>query len=188
MPGFVLKLKGKLDAATGRCVAEKYVAVIQGKLSTLEAREALLAQRRLLKLRTNGAVAISSISANQKTLDAVPQPRAENSKSDIQANRDNEQRRARAITAIRDNYRTIVEINEQMTDVDSCLEQRLFKTRQLAVKKLSEYVSGVRSTFPDFDYGLKVTDVAKRMYSESHMHTDAAIRMAAERIMERGSV
>lgn len=185
-PNFLLKLKGKLDAKKGVTVVESFVNKMKERCKANENNEVLKAEKILFLSRKEGAGLLASIKNNRDILQKIPDERIENSAPDIRANRRNTERSLSASSGINDACEKLTSINEFIIDINTCLQQRIMKTRNLCSAKINTYLSGAFEVGADYKEDLSYDDTAAMRYIEKHSVCDNAIKTAVDSVYEGG--
>ena len=128
LPGFILRIKGKLDSRKGANTIQAFVKRLVHRVYVLESQEYLLAEELLKNYRTNAAQALFVL--NDMILVK------ENNKVALQQNRGIAASRAQASA-------TVIEANEKISNVHSLFAERILKIRNYNDSKLQQYFSGV---------------------------------------------
>jgi len=175
-PMFVLTIKGKRDAKKGEHIAEAYINKVRAKCQSLENQEVLTAEEILYNSRREAAVLMSSMCQDKDILGNIPNARTEASPLDVRANRRNAAQRANTVSIIKNNFEKLIQINELITDIDTCLEERIMQTRQLCTERLNAYILGVREVHIEFVNNIEYDNSASNVYEAKHKACDEAIR------------
>ncbi len=180
LPGWILRLKGRIHARHGASVVSVYIERLLKKLCTLEAREALETEKELYATRNTAANCLTSIRQEIKALSKMPDAVAETSDMAIRANRRNAADVETHQKTISTCIRTITSANESLINGLINLEVRIKATRAQAEEKLLQYIVGVRKKLSDFTFDLNVVEnTAVEIYVEKHRVLDNAISKLA---------
>jgi len=186
-PSFILKWKGKQDAKKGDTIAETYINKVKAKCRALESREVLKAEEILFPSRKEGAALMASMRSGKNSLDTLPDKRSGNAASDMLANRMAASHRTSTLGLVKENLEKLVQINELIVNVNTCLEQRIFKMRHLCSERLEAYMIGVREVCPGFGEDITYDDTANEVYQVKHLECDTAIKNAVSGIYKGGT-
>lgn len=185
-PMFILKIKGKRDAKKGTNIAETYINKVKAKCRACENREVLTAEEILYDSRREAAVLMSSMCQDKDILGTIPNARTETSPLDVRVNRRNASQRMNTISMIKGNFERLVQINELIIDINTCLEQRILKTRHLCTERLNAYILGVREVHLEFDNNIDYDNSASDMYEVKHKACDEAIKNTVATVYTAG--
>lgn len=187
LPMFVLKIKGKADAKKGETVVAEYTKKLLIKCSACENKEVLKAEQLLFHSRSEAVKIMATLFKDKDDLRGIPAPKPEKNSIDIRSNRRNAGNRALTIHTINTKYETLGHINELIIDVNTCLEQRILKTRAKAKVKISAYLYGVKQQ-AGFNYNDETSfdDAAVKKYNLKHEDCDEAVKKAVAYIYSGG--
>ena len=182
-PGFVLKFKGKIDSKKAESAAMAFCEKLFNRCQALENKEIICAEEILYSPRKQASQILAGMSGNQAYLKTIPGTIPEASATHIRANKRNSAARSSVSAELKNQLKSICEIHETITTINSTLEQRIDKTRNLCVEKLNMYIAGLRSgNHKDFTYVPEFSDKALKDYIEKHSIGDSAIRAKAEQV------
>lgn len=181
-PAFILKLMGRFHAKRDIAVAEAFLKKYRDKCVTLENQEVLAAEQLLFDARTEAASILTALKFHNSALKGIPAPKEEKEAADIRINGRNNGKRSTLSSAISSSYDRLIKLNEMITDIDTCLEERILKTRHLCSEKTDAYILGVRYVDEDFSYDEEYSDIAIERYNSKHDATDTAIANALSSI------
>lgn len=182
MPSFILKYLGKLHANQDIAIAEAFIQKYHEKCIALENREVLTAEQLLFDARNEGNSILLTIKGSIEKLSEKPLAVSGNKPEDIRAKSRDNGTRSVASATLNSSLDKLIKLNEFITDIDTCLEQRILKTRAICSEKLTAYLMGVRSVDKYFDLEQKYDNVALDSYNKKHDHTDRAIAKAVEAV------
>ncbi len=180
LPGWVLRLKGRIDARHGVSVVNAYIGRLLKKLCSLEAREALATEKELYVTRETAAICLTTISQEANSLSEMSDAVPETSDIAIRANQRNAAAAEMHRNAVKANIRTITSANELIINGLTNLEERITTMRANAKEKILQYIAGVRKKLPDFTFDLNVEEnTAVDIYAANHSVLDGAISKVA---------
>lgn len=185
MPGMLLRIKGKLDSHCGQGVCDAYIMKLRSRLAAIESREVTRAENELFDSRKEAAVILTSFAEKRKRLEGIPQETNGISIEEIRTDRKNAQKREDIEKDILRALESLTSINEAIVNVDTILEERIYRARNHADAKIQAYVEGVRSGGQE-DYRMTdpVDDRAREAYRRKHQMLDGKIREMAKSVYE----
>lgn len=180
LPGWFMRLKGRLDAKHGLSVVKAYINRLLKRLASLESREALVVEKQLCLTRDSAAVCIENIGRSKNAIAKAPSDMPATSDIAVRANRRNAARIEANRSAIDSSMRVIISSNETLIDELTNLEERIKTMRAKCGEKVMQYVLGVRKRISDFAYDFTVDDnTAVELYVDQHKELDDEIRRIA---------
>lgn len=180
LPGWVLRLKGRIHARYGASVVSAYIGRLLRKLCSLEDREVLETEKALYPTRDTAANCLTTISREANALSQMPDAVPENSDIAIRTN----QRNAAAVETHKNTIsactRTITSANELIINGVTILEGRIATMRAKTEEKILQYIAGVRKKLPDYTFDLNAEEnTAVDIYVANHRVLDNAISKLA---------
>ncbi len=183
MPNFLLKFKGKLDSKRGSTVPDAYIDKLKRKCEAIENKEAITAEGILSVDRKSAAVAIYNVSEKRKYLDNKPEIKENTSAKAIRENRRRASQIISAESSIESGYTTLCNVNQNIVNIDTILDERITKTRKKASEKINVYISGVRSgKLKDYSADFEFLNDAYEIYQQKHSEDDDKIRQIVDSI------
>lgn len=180
LPGWFLRLKGKIDAKHGSSVVNAYIGRLLKKLCSLESREALETEKELYPTRQSAAKSLATLAQENVALSDTPDNIPEINDTAVRINQRHSAEADSHRNAIRSSIYTIASANEQIINGMTILEERISTMRAKAKEKILQYISGVRKKLPDFNYDLNIEEnTAIEIYEDNHRELDEAIRKVA---------
>lgn len=188
MPGWILKIKGKFDSRKGKGVCDTYIFRLNKKLTVLESREAILAEKWLFESRRKAALVLTGFAEQKKISEKISDGLETGSVEDIRANRKNTEKRNFAKAGLKNSMENLTIINEQIISVNMILDERINKMRNKAEEKIHAYISGVRSgKLENYEHNAENRDdTAREIYKANHEDLDNRIRKVVAFKMDEG--
>lgn len=181
LPNFLLKLIGRLDAHKGgEDVALAHVQRYLEKCTSIEGMECLASEAFLKKARSEGAVNLDIIENTSKEIPDMPGDIEAEHTWDVLENRRRASNKAKAKDAVKAARSRLYEINEEIINGTSILEQRVSKIRKSAASKISVYIKGVRAGgITSFDPDVSFSEIVVENYYKKHKRDKAIAAVAA---------
>lgn len=180
MPNFLLKFIGRLDAHKGEDVALAHVQRYLEKCTSIEDMECLASEAFLKKARSEGAVNLDIIENTSKEIPDMPGDIEAEHTWDVLENRRRASNKARAKDAVKAARSRLYEINEEIINGTSILEQRVAKIRKRAASKIAAYVKGVRAGgITSFEPDVSFSEIVVEKYYRKHKRDKAIAAVAA---------
>lgn len=180
MPNFILKIIGKIDARKGEDVAKAHIERYLEKCTSLEDMECLLSEEFLKQPRAEGAANLDIIENTPKEIPEMPGSIDEQHTWDILENRRRASDKERAQKTVKAARSRLYEINEEIINGTSILEQRIAKIRKRATSKIKAYIKGVRAGgIPTFSPNITFSEVYVDKYYKKHKRDKAIAAVAA---------
>lgn len=187
VPGIFLRIKGKLDSRRGQGVCDAYIEKLRSKLSAIESREVTCAENELFDSRKEAAVILTNFSEKKRKLQEIPQETNGISIEEIRADRKNAKKREATKTDIHRALESLASINETIVNVDTILEERIYRARNHTDAKIRMYMEGVRSgKQKDYCMTDPADDLAREAYYQKHQMLDEKIREMVQSVYEEG--
>ena len=152
MPGFLLKIKGKLDSGKGETIPNAYIhknlniKVTDNEVSLIHDNN-MIAKTMLEKERKAAASAITNIAQKKRKLCGIPGEVSEDSDSPFVVRENNRNKKAKQeiLADINHCYEELSIIQEQLIGGQTVLDERVEKTRNLGMRSVNKYIEGVQS-------------------------------------------
>lgn len=179
MPGFLLKIKGKLDSGKGETIPNAYIHKMLSCCAGIENSEVIHAESMLEKERKAAASAITNIAQKKRKLCGIPGEVSEDSDSPFVVRENNRNKKAKQeiLADINHCYEELSIIQEQLIGGHTVLDERVEKTRNLGMRSVNKYIEGVRSgKLPEYDPEITFFDNARFLYLNRHEEGDRKIR------------
>jgi len=174
LPDILFRLKGRIDAKRTSTFANENIDKLIYTTDGLINKEILRAQEILHPVREEAAQLIASIQVSKNAIKELTLKQSDTFAVVIRLNK-------QLNSAIRSNMNSLSVINEFIITVTEALKQRIEKTRKVCLKKVSAYVTGLRSGgMPDYKYEVKFQDTSLKNYIESHEKLDKKIKSLVE--------
>ncbi|MEY8428026.1 hypothetical protein AALA00_09990 [Lachnospiraceae bacterium 46-15] len=180
LPGWILRIKGKLDSKKGKGVCDEYIHHLSKRLVVMESAEVIRAENGLFEDRKKAAAVLAGFSEQKELLDREPDGRQKGSDVEaIRANRKDAERKEAARSGLRDGIENLTVINEQIINTDTVLDERINKMRSKAAEKIHAYVVGIRcGELREYTCDLSAPeDSAREIYIAKHRELNEKIRM-----------
>ena len=176
MPGFLLKIKGKLDSGKGETIPNAYIHKMLSCCAGIENSEVIHAESMLEKERKAAASAITNIAQKKRKLCGIPGEVSEDSPFSIRENHRNKKAKQEILDDIDHCYEELSIIQEQLIVGQTVLDERVEKTRNMGMRSVNKYIEGVRSgKLPEFDPEITFFDNARFLYLNRHEKGDRKI-------------
>ena len=186
LPGWILRVKGRLDSKKGKGVCDEYIHHLSRRLVAMESEEAICAENGLFEDRKKAAAILAGFSEKEELLDREPDSKqAGNDVEAIRAGRRDAEKKEAARSGLRNAIENLTVINQQIINTDIVLDERINKMRSKAAEKIHAYVVGIRcGELGEYTCDLsEPEDSAREIYTEKHRELDGKIRMV---ILGRG--
>ena len=159
LPGFILRIKGRIDSRKGANAVETFIRRMIHKVYVLENQEYMFADKCLKVDRNEAANALSVL--GEKSVETPP-----DSKVAQQHHKNIAAKRSQASARIIDAY-------EHLCHIHALVEEHCMRIRNYNDAKLQQYFSGVTV---DFNKDYAYSDEAKDRYLDHHKACDTAVR------------
>lgn len=178
LPGWILRIKGRFDSKKGKGVCDEYIHRLTKKLAAMEADEVIDAENALHAVRKEAAVTITGFSEQKAALAKIPENTGKDTVETIRNNRRNSKRRSDVINELKTSVEKLTNINEQIINVNTVMDERIYKMRNNAAEKIHAYIVGIRcGSLDDYRYDLSEADnYAEEIYRTKHEKLDEKIR------------
>lgn len=177
LPGFLIKLKGKLDSRKGEQIPNAYVQKMLSCCAGNENAEVIYTESMLINDRKNASAAITNIASKKRLLASVPKEISEDSPYTIRENNRNRKAIEEMLAEIHQHYEDLSVIHEHITDIHTVLDERVERTRNIGMCSINKYIEGVRSgKLPEYDPEITFFDNAVFVYLRRHEEGDKKIR------------
>lgn len=179
LPNFILKFLGRIDAHKGEDVALAHIDRYLEKCTSIEDGECLISEEFLKKVRSEGAANLNIIENTSKEIPNMPGDIAAEHAWDMLENRRRANNKANAQNSVRAARSRLYEINEEIINGTSILDQRIAKIRKRAASKMAAYIKGVRAGgITSFNPDISFSETVVEKYYKKHKR-DRAIAAVA---------
>lgn len=180
LPNFILKLMGRIDAHKGEDVALAHIDRYLKKCLSIESGECLVSEEALKNVRSEGAANLDIVENTAKEIpDMLGDIKAEHT-WEVLENRRRASNKARAKEAVKTARSRLYEINEEIINGTSILDQRVAKIRKRAASKIAAYIKGVRvGGITSFDPDVSFSETVVERYYKKHKRDKAIAAVAA---------
>lgn len=180
LPNFILKFLGKMDAHKGEDVALAHINRYLERCISIEDGECLVSEEFLKKARSEGAANLDIIENLSKEIPDMPGDIEAKHAWDILENRRRANNKEMAKGAVKAARSRLYEINEEIINGTSILDQRIAKIRKRAASKIAAYIKGVRAGgIASFDPDISFSDSVVEKYYKKHKRDKAIAAVAA---------
>ena len=179
-PNFILKFIGRIDARKGKDVALAHIDQYLEKCTSIEDIECLISEEYLKKIRSEGASCLDVIENTSNEIPDMPGNIEAKHSWEVLENRRRANNKIRAKDAVKVARSRLYEINEEIINGTSILDQRITKIRKKAASKIAAYVKGVRAGgLTSFDPDITFSEVVVDKYYKKHKRDKAIAAVAA---------
>ncbi|MBR3299297.1 MAG: hypothetical protein IKI64_08840 [Clostridia bacterium] len=186
LPGWILRIKGKLDARHGPPVVNSYIKRLLHRLSSFENQEVLWTEDEMHSTRDSAARSLSGMKSGKESLSSASDASSGSTARDVRASRRASAEQASLRSSISAAKTTVVSANELIIDSNTRVEERIKKMREKTLEKLMFYLQGVRRKLVDFDYDFSpIENGALEIYMSNHRELDDAIRRTAYSLIDK---
>ena len=186
LPGWILRIKGKLDARHGPPVVNSYIKRLLHRLSSFENQEVLWTEDEMHSTRDSAARSLSGMKSGKESLSSASDASSGSTARDVRASRRASAEQASLRSSISAAKTTVVSANELIIDSNTRVEERIKKMREKTLEKLMFYLQGVRRMLVDFDYDFSpIENGALEIYMSNHRELDDAIRRTAYSLIDK---
>lgn len=186
LPGWILRIKGRLDARNGPPVVNAYIKRLLHRLSSFENREVLWTEDEMHNTRDSAARSLASMKSGKESLASAPAASSGMSARDIRITRIASAEQASLRGSISSARMTVVSANELIIDSNTRVEERVKKMREKTLEKLMFYLHGVRKKLSDFDCDFTpIENGALEIYMSNHRELDDTIRRTAYSLIDK---
>lgn len=169
LPNFILRFLGRIDAHKGEDVALAHIDRYLETCASIENVECLISEEFLKKARSEGAVNLDIIENTSKEIPDMPDDIEAEHAWDVLENRRRASNKARAKDAVKTARSRLYEINEEIINGTSILDQRVAKIRKRAASKIAAYIKGVRAGgITSFDPDISFSEIVIEKYYKKH--------------------
>ena len=186
LPGWILRIKGKLDARHGPPVVNSYIKRLLHRLSSFENQEVLWTEDEMHSTRDSAARSLSGMKSGKESLSSASDASSGSTARDVRASRRASAEQASLRSSISAAKTTVVSANELIIDSNTRVEERIKKMREKTLEKLMFYLQGVHRKLVDFDYDFSpIENGALEIYMSNHRELDDAIRRTAYSLIDK---
>lgn len=180
LPSFILKLLGRIDAHKGEDIALAHIDRYLERCTSIEDGECLVSEEFLKKARSEGAANLDIIENTSKEIPDMPGDIEAEHAWEVLENRRRASNKARAKDSVKAARSRLYEINEEIINGTSILDQRVAKIRKRAASKIAAYIKGVRAGgITSFNPDISFSEVVVDKYYKKHKRDKAIAAVAA---------
>lgn len=180
LPNFILEFLGIMDAHKGEDVALAHINRYLERCISIEDGECLVSEEFLKKARSEGAANLDIIENTSKEIPDLPGDIEAEHAWDVLENRRRASNKARAKDAVKTARSRLYEINEEIINGTSILDQRVAKIRKRAASKIDAYIKGVRAGgITSFAPDIAFSEIVVEKYYKKHKRDKAIAAVAA---------
>lgn len=179
LPNFILKLLGRMDAHKGKDVALAHIDRYLEKCTSIEDGECLISEEYLKKVRSEGATNLDIIENTSKEISDMPGDIEAVHAWEVFENRKRASNKTRAKDSVKSARSRLYEINEEIINGTSILDQRVAKIRKRTASKIAAYIKGVRAGgITSFDPDVSFSEAVVEKYYKKHKRDKAIAAVA----------